>query len=380
MSTYSDFGVDIVEGDSFSSFAGKICAESYQNSPFVEVLDLSHGHFRGPKGWRFVNLPTDCLFDGAPDGIGTKVVLIDAAENYGYGARDVFAMTGGDITRYGGKPLIFLNVLDVATLGKAGTKTNEACRQLICGLGAVAREQQVVCYRGETAELSVCVTSENPEANVKFNWAGCMIGAFLPDRVITGETLAPQQVVVALRETGCRSNGISAVRGALRTRFGEQWWRAEEAQAWIKQAAQPSTLYDLFLADMNGWTNPISKPRVRMHLIAHISGGGIVDKFGKDVLFRYGLSAKLTNLFPPPDILRKVVEWTGMESRETYQTFSSGNGALIVVDADSMGTLIEQARRYGIQAQACGLIKKSDKPYLEINSKYTDEKLVYHPD
>ncbi len=378
--TYARHGVNIAAGDDFSSFAGTICQASYGNSPFVEVKDFSSGHFRGPKAWRFKNLPENCYFDGAPDGIGTKVVIIDAAKNWGLAARDVFAMTGGDITRFGGKPLLFLNVLDVSTLGDTGSSVNKAARSLMQGLGDVAKKQEVVCYRGETAELSVCVTSENPEGTLKFNWAGCMIGAFLEDRIITGETLAPGQVVVALREHGCRSNGISSVRGGLREHFGTDWYENEEAAHWVNQAATASTLYDLFLSDMNGWSNPISDPRFKVHLIAHISGGGIVDKFGNDNLFRYGLSARLDGLYTPPEVLRKVVEWTGMAEAETYKTFSSGNGALVVLDADDVDSFISAAQPYGIEAKAAGVVTKNQESVLKIKSQYTGNWLEYHPE
>ena len=65
----------------------------------------------------FKNLPEGYTFTTVNDGIGTKVVLTEAADTFGQSAYDVVAMCSTDISRYGGKPLVFSNVLDVKTLG-----------------------------------------------------------------------------------------------------------------------------------------------------------------------------------------------------------------------------------------------------------------------
>jgi phosphoribosylformylglycinamidine cyclo-ligase len=377
---YAEDGVDVAEGDDFSAFAGRICRATFENSPFVDVVDVSGGHFRGPRAFRFVNLPDGWLMDAAPDGIGTKVVVIDAANAYTDACRDVIAMTASDITRWGGKPLVFVNVLDVATLGKKDDATNEAFRRMMIGLGDVAAEQGLVCFRGETAELGVCVGSENPDATTAFNWAGFMLGVYLPDRMITGESLAAGQAVVALKENGFRSNGISSVRGGLRRQYGESWFTDSEAARSLFQLAEPSILYDRFLCDANGWTYPVQKPQFHFHLLTHVSGGGIVGKFGEDMLFPRGLSADLFNLYDPPTAMRQVRIWRDMSVEECYRTFNCGNGMLAVLDKGEVSDFIEMAKSYRIEAQECGVITSGGEPTLSIHSKFEEvETLVYHP-
>ena len=75
-SMYSADGVDVTEGDLFSRFAGEICRQSFRNSPFVRVRDLSRGHFRGPRGFTLKNLPKGYFLDTPSDGVGTKVIII----------------------------------------------------------------------------------------------------------------------------------------------------------------------------------------------------------------------------------------------------------------------------------------------------------------
>ena len=200
---YRQDGVNISAGDAFSAFAGEICVESYRNSRFVEVIDLSLGNFRGPRGWRPINLSEECLLTSVVDGIGTKTVLIDAAGSYATAAHDVVAMCAMDITRWGGLPLVFKNIFDVGSLGEIGSKPYQNCQNIMRGLSELARRRQYVLLTGETAELGVCVGSENPDASVRFNWGGCMTGVYHPDKMILGDTLAPGQVVIVFLILSC---------------------------------------------------------------------------------------------------------------------------------------------------------------------------------
>lgn len=151
---YAEDGVNIVEGDSFSQFAGNLCRKTYGNSLFVEVADFSNGHFRGPRGFRLTaTAPSGCWMDMAPDGDGTKVVLVDAAGDYDNAAYGWVAMTCGDITRWGGLPQVLVNILDTETIGKAGEPVNRAFRAMLKSLYRIANREGLVIYKGETAEL-----------------------------------------------------------------------------------------------------------------------------------------------------------------------------------------------------------------------------------
>src|SRR5437879_4497724 len=105
-SQYAKDGVNVEEESKFSSFAASICKASYANSPFVEVRDLSGGHFRGPRPFILKNLPAGYMIEASSDGLGTKGILIDAAKTHNLAAYDIIAMTASDITRFGGIPLV----------------------------------------------------------------------------------------------------------------------------------------------------------------------------------------------------------------------------------------------------------------------------------
>jgi phosphoribosylformylglycinamidine cyclo-ligase len=368
--------VNLSLGDAISAYAGTVTRTTHQNSLWVDV-DPPNEHFRSEISFDVLNhLPGRKLII-APDGIGTKVALIDAACGYKNAGRDILAMTAGDITRSGGCPVIFSNVLDVSSLGEnTESQTFKAVQLLFDGLVESANMLNINCIKGETAELSACVASPNPHAVLKFNWAGFMIGVVHPDKMITGATLAPGQIVVALQEYGFRSNGISAVRATMQNQFGTEWWKEQDV---VSSIATPSTLYDHFFTWLNGWHNlddnfeAILKP----HLICHLSGGSVKGKFFEDVLKKKGLSAELHNLWDPPAIVSMCAKWSGMKDEQLYEKWSCGQGALVVLSPCDVDGFIANAKTFGINARVAGEITKHPTPNVQITSKFSHDIFQY---
>lgn len=390
--TYAQDGVDVKEGDSFSAFAGKVCQESWGNSPCVQVR-RKDGHFRGTRLFRFRNLPEGCWMDASTDGNGTKVALNSALDLPETAPWDLVAMSATDIARFGGFPLVLLDDLNVATLGKQGDSTNAFFRRMIQALGQAAKAEHLVIWRGETAELGQFVGGLAPDAEKRFLWGSAVIGAMHEKNEITGDALEPGQIVMAMEEFGLRANGLSTLRKALEMRFGPRWWLNPEAQAIMLAAAFPSVPYAYFLAETNGWTSRYLKPKVKMNVIAHISGGGIRDKFGADVLFKRGLSAELTDLFDPPPVMKECAEWRGLTDEEFYGTWNGGQGILAVVDNEKAAEAFSAwaynyysfATSQGLfscwpRVKIVGRITKETKPQLRIKSKFSGREFTYYPD
>ena len=376
--SYSQDGVDVEEESLFSAFAGSVCKASYNNSPFVEVHDLSGGQFRGPRPFTLKNLPEGFLIETSTDGLGTKGILIDAAKTHELAAYDIIAMTASDITRFGGVPLVFINVFDIVSVGQEGDETRKIYKSVISGLGEVAAEENIVILKGETAQMGPAVGSEITESKTKLNWSGTMIGAYHKDKMVTGQTLAEGQVIIALKENGFRCNGISSVRAALRQKFGPEWWNNPQAQQSVQLAAMPSVLYDKFINTMHGWFDKNFQPEITIHGLVHFSGGAIKEKLGKDLLFPRGLSAEITDLWNPPQIMRDCAQWRGLSDEEFYEAWNGGQGMLIIVDEKDAEHCIKRSKDFAIQAKIAGKIIKGDPSRVSIISQLTQgKKIVY---
>ncbi len=368
--------VNLSLGDKLSAYAGRKTRETHDNSIWVKV-EKPDGHFRSEVEFDILSHIADRKIIIAPDGIGTKVAIIDAALGHKNAARDLIAMTAGDITRFGGCPVAFSNVLDVSSLGENDKSlTYVSIQSMFDGLVEVANELKFACIKGETAELSVCVSSPNPSAVVKFNWAGFMIGISHKNKRINGETLAPGQIVVALREYGFRSNGISAVRTTLQNQFGDLWW---DNNVLVNQVSVPSKLYDSFFIWLNGWQNIDNnfEQYLKPHLICHLSGGSFKAKFFDDILKRKGLSANLPDLWHPPTIVENCARWSGMNDEQLYEKWNCGQGALVVLDKADVHQFIKYANQFDIEAKVCGEIIKTDTPKLQIVSQFSGNRFSF---
>ena len=375
---YSKDGVDVEEESSFSKFAGSVCKTSYKNSPFVKVHDLSGGNFRGPRPFSFKNLPKGYFIEASTDGIGTKGILHDAAKTHHLAAYDIIAMTASDITRYGGLPLIFLNVLDTSSVGNAGDAVSKTYKSAIASLGKIAKQEKIVLLKGETAQMGDALGSENNLSKTKLNWSGAMIGAYHPNKMITGETLASGQAIIALRERGFRCNGISSVRKALQIKFGKSWWKNPKAKKSIRETASSSVLYDLFVNTLHGWYNKNFQPEIKIHAVVHLSGGAFREKLAKDLLFPKKLSAEILNLWKPPKIMRDCALWRGMSDEEFYEAWNGGQGMLLIVDKRDADYCIKRAKDFGVKAKICGRIMKEGNPKVLLDSKLTPgKKIIY---
>lgn len=375
----SQDGVDIEEEALFSKFAGSVCKNSYKNSPFVTVHDLSGGQFRGPRPFTLKNLPKGYFIEASTDGIGTKGILIDAAKTHHLAAYDIIAMTASDITRYGGVPLIFLNVFDTTSIGNSGDAVRKTYKSAIEGLGKVAKQEKIVILKGETAQMGNAIGSEITDSRTKLNWSGMMLGAYHKSKMITGKSLAPGQVIIALKENGFRCNGISSIRGALRKKYGKEWWKNPKAKSSIKLAAVPSVLYDSYVNTLHGWFNKKFKPEINIHAVVHLSGGALREKLANDILFPKKLSAELNNLWDPPTIMKEAALWREINDKEFYEVWNGGQGMLLVVNKEDAPYCIKRAKEFGIQARLAGKITREKTPKVTISSKLTKgEKIIYN--
>ena len=375
--TKENQNVDLDAGNSFSAFAHKINQASYKNSPFVIVRESDVGGFRSSKGWRYTGLPDDVWYTGGMDGIGTKVLITDAAGLYQYSAGDLMAMTATDITRKGGRPLIFMNVLNVAAL--EGENMIRA-KQLMQGLGNYAKENGIVLFNGETAELKgLALADSSPK--LSYLWESAAVGVFRESTEITGKSIRPGQVVVVFEDKSPGSNGITELRRGLAEMYsvsGFDWWSNPNGKEDVMSAAMPCTQYDKFLTYLNGWDQKDFEPVIKLNGIAHISGGGIPDKLAGDLLFSQGYGATLNNLFSPPEIFQKVAKARRNSHlnkndydylKMLYNNWHSGQRLIVVVEEKDVNDLLYCAgHMFDLIGKVAGKI--TDKPILEIDSNY----------
>ena len=134
------------------------------------------------------------------DGVGTKALIATATGRYDTIGLDLVAMCVDDLVCQGAEPLFFL---DYISIGKVDPDVIES---LVAGVAEGCRQAGCALVGGEMAEHAGVMEPG------EFDLVGFAVGAVERSAMITGESVTPGDVLVALPSPGLRSNGYTLAR------------------------------------------------------------------------------------------------------------------------------------------------------------------------
>ncbi len=278
------------------------------------------------------------------DGIGTKVEIAERMNNHSTMAYDLLAMVCDDAVINGAEPVIVGTVFDVRKLEK---ESYNNVQQVLAGYVAAAKEANVAITNGESAELISRVTGYG---NFNYNWCATALWFARKERLLTGQEIVPGDVIIALREEGFRSNGLTLARKIFSEVYGENWHKTYFDQKEIgEHLLLPSRIYTRAVVAMTGGYD--LQPRAVVHGLAHITGEGIPEKLGR-TLRPSGYGAVLDSLFKPCSTMWLAQGASSIMDDTAYSTWNMGQGMLVITpDVQNVLTI---AQEYGIEAKVAG--------------------------
>jgi len=201
--TYADAGVSIDAGNALVKAIGPLARSTARPGADAEL-----GGFGGFFDLKAAGY-SDPLLVAANDGVGTKLKLaIEAGKHDGVGI-DLVAMCANDLMVQGAEPLFFLDYyatgkLDNAVAAEVVASIAEGCRQAGCAL-----------IGGETAEMPGMYSEGD------YDLAGFCVGAVNRDEVLTGDKIAPGDVIFRSRQFGrAQQRLLAGSAGHLRAPLG----------------------------------------------------------------------------------------------------------------------------------------------------------------
>ena len=310
--SYRDAGVDIDAGNALVERIKPLAAATARPGVltglggFGALFELPWERYRRPV-----------LVSGT-DGVGTKLKLaIELGLHDGVGI-DLVAMCANDILVAGAEPLFFLDYyatgrleLEVATAVIAGIA--EGCRRAGCALTG-----------GETAEMP------GMYAPGDYDLAGFCVGIAERDALVTPDRVRPGDVLLGLASSGPHSNGYSLIRKVL-----------EVGGADPRQPLAGSTLAELLMAPTRIYVKPVLSlmEQVRVHAMAHITGGGLVENLPR--VLPAGVKAVVDlGSWRRPAIFDWLQVQGGIADGEMLRTFNCGVGLVLCLAP----TAVEGAR------------------------------------
>jgi len=306
---YRDAGVDIDAADRLIRRVRGAVRATYRPEVLGDIggfgglFSLQPGKYREPV-----------LVSGT-DGVGTKLRLAFLTGRHDTVGIDLVAMCVNDIIVHGAEPLFFLDYFATGKLDE------EVAASVIEGIAAGCRQAGCALIGGETAEMP----GSYPEG--EYDLAGFAVGVVEREKIITGERVAPGDVILGLGSSGLHSNGFSLARRALIERAG--------LPLDAPPPGLPAPLGEVLLTPTRIYAPAVGAllGRVPVRGIAHITGGGLLGNVPRAM--PDGTRAVLhTESWARPPVFDLLQREGAIAPKEMYRVFNCGIGMVAIVAAD----------------------------------------------
>ena len=302
--TYKDAGVDVKLGDALVETISSLADKTKRKGVVANI-----GGFGGLFDLKASGFKDPILVSGT-DGVGTKLILAIESNNHSTIGIDLVAMCVNDILCQGAEPLFFL---DYFATGKLEL---DQAAEVISGISQGCEESGAILLGGETAEMP------GMYFNKHYDLAGFAVGAVEKDKIITGEKIKENDLIIGLASSGFHSNGFSLVR------------KIYNREVKNKQTNGLPTISDL-LTPTKIYVRQVLNLMQSCDLkgIAHITGGGLTNNIPRILPKGLGVSINLKS-WEMPTIFSWVMDSGPITQTEMLQTFNCGIGMVLIVNPE----------------------------------------------
>jgi phosphoribosylformylglycinamidine cyclo-ligase len=330
--TYESAGVSISAGE---EAVDRIKAKV--RSTFRPEVIGDIGGFGGLFGFDTTRYKNPVLVSST-DGVGTKALIAQAVGEFETIGVDLVAMCVDDLVCQGAEPLFFLDYIAVGRLDP------DHIEQLVEGVAEGCRQAGCALIGGEMAEHPGAMEPG------EFDLVGFAVGVVERDRIITGQHVAPGDVLIGLPSPNLRSNGYSLARRVffdVADRSLDDPAFAGAAHTLGEELLKPSVIYAPAIMALNR--------EVDVRAVAHITGGGIPGNLNR-VLSKNVDAVVDRSTWEAPRIFGEMQRLGGISVDEMAKVFNMGIGMIVVVPEREAGKAQDILRTHGHRAVQVGTI------------------------
>jgi len=294
--TYAETGVDI-EASEDATAALLEAFGSDLTTEYAGLIDI---------GDRYLALATD--------GVGTKLMVAEAIEDFSTIGIDCIAMNVNDLVAAGVEPVAFVDYLAIDE--PDDDLTNEIGEGLAVGL----EESGMTLLGGETAVM--------PDVIKGFDLAGTCAGLAGKDEIFAGEAEVGD-ALVGFPSNGIHSNGLTLARKAV-TRNHEytDTFPLDPERTIGEELLRPTRIYTELLEPMREYG---------VRAAAHVTGGGWTN------LLRMGdHEYVIDDPLPAQPIFEFIQEEGNVTDTEMHRTFNMGTGFVVALPEDRAAELVAE--------------------------------------
>jgi len=337
--TYADAGVDIDRAERTKKRIKYLAHKTFTKGVLSEIGGFA-GLFSIDK-----QKYLDPVLVSSVDGVGTKLkVAFEMGVHHTIGA-DLVNHCVNDIAVQGAAPLFFMDYLATGKLDP------EVAEKVVEGLAEACKHNGCALIGGETAEMPGFYPAG------EYDLAGFIVGIVERERMITGKSVEPGDVILGLASNGLHTNGYSLARKLF---FEVAGYTPDTYVNELKGKVGNELMH----THRSYW--PAIRKMVAAECVsamAHITGGGITENLPR-VLPR-GVAAVIEiGSWPGLPIFEHLQKLGNVPQDEMLRTFNMGLGMLLVVPSKKFKKAQSVLERAGERAYTVGRIVKGDRKVM----------------
>lgn len=264
------------------------------------------------------------------DGVGTKTIIARKMGKFDTIGIDLLSACANDILVMGARPLTFLDYIANDKLSP------DIVEEIISGMVKACKDTGVSLVGGETAEM--------PDTYLpgEHDLVGIITGVVEKDKIITGESIKPGDVVLGLPSNGPHTNGYSFARKLF---FDVGGYTVND----IIPELEKSVGLTLLKPHIN-YTNHVFAmldAGVEVKGIAHITGGGLIENIPRVLPDGCGVEIQKES-WPALPVFGVMQSIGDVDEDEMYRAFNMGIGMVFIVNPADMDATINLMETYKI--------------------------------
>ena len=330
--SYAKAGINIKQIDLAHHLIGGLIQRTHRNTNKGRVLS-GFGHYAG-----LVDIGS-CVLALHCDGVGTKLLIAQAMDDFSTVGIDCVAMNVNDLICVGSTPFAFVDY--IATAKPDFDALSTIANSLVRG----ADEAGVAIIGGETAVVPGLLSNVHNKNSIELS--GTAMG-FAKNRseLVLGNRITKGDIILGVESSGLHSNGFTLVRRALL-----------KLDLHKNVGNLDGSLGNVLLTPTRIYVKPmidLFSSGVEVHGIAHITGGS----FTKLRRINDTVNYRLDSMPDPPEIFKLIQVKGRIESAEMYRTFNMGVGLCVIAPRASAEAIVSKFEKYSMRTYKVGTIEK----------------------
>lgn len=262
------------------------------------------------------------------DGVGTKTIVARMMQKFDTLGQDLVSATANDIVVMGAKPLTLLDYI-------AADKLNPVhIEAIIRGMAEACYEEGIALTGGETAEMP------GTYCQGEHDLVGIITGVVEKEKVVTGKTITPGDIVLGLASNGLHTNGYSLAR--------KLFFEKADLDVDSYHAELGDLVGTVLLAPHRNYCKPILgslEKNIPIKGMAHITGGGFLENIPRVLPADCAVEIQ-SGTWPIPPVFTVMQQLGNLAQQDLFRTFNMGIGMVLIVDESAVDSLQTALKAY----------------------------------